>query len=160
MAEASTPPRSTLLATAQSVVDGYTAWSIEAILAPRSTNCTQHILPHSLGIPPMNNSQYASYFRPNLAYFRNFHVDVQETVVDAEARKVVMLARSSAETDIGEYANEYVLVVEMGRDGRQAEKVVEWVDSGYSVRFLGQLRRHGEVRQSEIKDGDGGTAKI
>lgn len=160
MADASTPSRSTLVATALSVVDGYNAWSIEEILAPRSTNCTQHILPHSLGIPPMNNTQYASYFRPNLPNFRNFHVDVQETVVDVEARKVVILASSTAETDIGAYANEYVLVVEMGHDGKQAEKVIEWVDSGYSVRFLGQLRQHVELEKTEGNKGDTGGTKI
>ena len=160
MSEVSTPTRSTLVATAQSVLDGYNAWSMEAILAPRSNNCTQYILPHSLGIPPMDNSQYASFFRPNLPNFRNFHVDAQETVVDAEARKVVMVASSTADTDIGTYANEYVLVIEMGRDGRQAERVVEWADSGYSVRFLGHLRRHHESQDTEANKGNIGATKI
>ena len=85
---------------------------------------------------------------------------MQETVVDAEARKVVMLASSTADTDIGAYANEYILVVEMSRDGRQVERVVEWVDSGYSVRFMGQLRRHGELQKTEANEGDAGATKI
>ena len=81
-------------------------------------------------------------------------------MVDAEARKVMMLASSTADTDIGTYANEYVLVVEMTRDGKQAERVIEWVDSGYSVRFLGQLRRHIELPKTEDNEGETGAVKI
>ena len=155
MAEPSAPSRSTLLATASSVVAGYNAWSIPAILAPRSSTCTHEILPHSLRIPSMNNDEYTTYFAPSLPMFRNFTVKVHESIVDEEARKVVMLASSTAETDIGPYNNEYVLVVEMGRDGRQVEKVIEWVDSGYSVKYLGRLRQATDTKNKGAESSSG-----
>ena len=155
MAEPSAPPRSTLLATASSVVAGYNAWSIPAILAPRSTTCTHEILPHSLRIPSMNNDDYATYFARSLPIFHNFTVKTHESIVDEEARKVVMLASSTAETDIGPYNNEYVLVIEMGRDGRQVEKVIEWVDSGYSVKFFGQLRQATDTKNKGAESNGG-----
>lgn len=89
----------------------------------------------------MNNDEYATYFAPSLSIFRNFTVKAHETIVDEEARKVVMLASSTAETDIGPYNNRYVLVFKMGRDGREVENIIEWVDSEYAVKFFGQLRQ-------------------
>ena len=89
----------------------------------------------------MNNDEYATYFAPSLSIFRNFAVKAHETIVDMEARKVVMLASSTAETDIGPYSNEYVLVIKMGRDGRQVENIIEWVDSEYAVKYFGRLRQ-------------------
>ena len=69
-----------------------------------------------------------------------------------------MQASSTAETDIGPYANEYVLVIEMGQDGKQAEKVVEWVDSGYAVTFMGRLRQ--EIERKKKEEGGGGDQKL
>ncbi|KAL8796248.1 MAG: hypothetical protein Q9195_001363 [Heterodermia aff. obscurata] len=155
MTEPSAPSRSTLLSTASSVLAGYNAWSIPAILAPRSATCTQEILPHTLRIPSMNNDEYATYFAPSLPVFRNFTVKAHETIVDEEARKVVMLASSTAETDIGPYSNEYVLVIKMGRDGRQAEKVIEWVDSGYAIKYFGKLRQAADTKNKETESSSG-----
>lgn len=104
----------------------------------------------------MNNAQYTTYFTPNLALFRNFHVTVQESVVDIDARKVVLQASSTADTDVGPYGNEYVLVVEMGWDGTEVERVVEWVDSGYAMEFFARLRGGGLEREREKKGGEGG----
>ena len=65
-----------------------------------------------------------------------------------------MQASSTAETDIGPYGNEYVLIVEMGEDGKQAEKVIEWVDSAYSAKFMGMLRH--EIERKKREEGGGG----
>ena len=103
----------------------------------------------------MNNDEYATYFAPSLPVFRNFTVETHEIIVDEEARKVVMLASSTAETDIGPYSNEYVLVIEMGRDGRQAEKVIEWVDSGHSVKYFEKLRQATETKNKGAESNNG-----
>ena len=102
----------------------------------------------------MNNDEYATYFAPNIPIFRNFAVKTHETMVDEEARKVVLLASSTAETDIGPYKNEYVVVIEMGRDGRQAEKVIEWVDSGYVVKFFGKLSQATDAKNQGAESND------
>jgi GTP1/Obg family GTP-binding protein len=94
----------------------------------------------------MNNDEYAAYFTPNLSRFRNFNVTIHEAIVDQADRKVVMLASSTAKTDVGDYANEYVLVVETGQDGTKAERVVEWVDSGHAVQFMGRLAKEMEKK--------------
>ena len=78
----------------------------------------------------MTNAEYATYFAPNLSMFRNFAITIEESIVDETAKKVVMLARSTADTNIGRYGNQYVIAVEMSQDGARAERVVEFVDSG------------------------------
>ncbi|KAM0795175.1 hypothetical protein BDR22DRAFT_894425 [Usnea florida] len=132
--------RATLLSTAQTAIQGYNTWTPTSILAYRAPHCEHHILPTSLNRPPLNNAQYAAYFVPLMSHFRSFRVTVHDTVVDEVARKVVMRASSTAETDVGPYANEYVLVMRMTEDGRLVERFDEFVDSAVSAGFMPRLR--------------------
>ena len=74
--------------------------------------------------------------------FNNFHVNVKHTVVDEEAQKVAMHAFSTATTDLGDYSNEYMLVLHMTVDGTKVERFEEFVDSKYSMEFMPRLREH------------------
>lgn len=132
--------RSTLLETGCAVIDGYNAWKIEAIMAYRAPNCIHQILPASFGRQPMNNEQLLAYFTPIMPAFKNFHLTVKNTVVDEQARKVVLHASSTATTDLGDYSNEYMLVLHMIEDGTKVVLFEEFVDSKYSAEFLPRLR--------------------
>ena len=103
----------------------------------------------------MKNDEYATYLAPSLSTFRNFTVKAHEVIVDEEGRKVVMLASSTAETDIGPYNNEYVLVIEMGQDGRHVDKIIEWVDSGYAIKYFGQLRQATDMKNKGAETSNG-----
>lgn len=65
---------------------------------------------------------------------------MHDTVVDEVARKVVMWASSTAETDVGPYANEYVIAMRMTEDGRLVERFDEFIDSQYVAAFFPRLR--------------------
>ena len=134
--------RSTLLETAIAAIDGYNTWTPEAIMAYRAPDCITQILPASLGRPPMNNEQYLAYFAPIMPAFKNFHVTVKHTIVDEEARNVVMHAHSTATTELGDYSNEYMLVLYMTVDGTKLVRFEEFVDSKYSADYLPRLREH------------------
>jgi hypothetical protein len=54
-----------------------------------------------------------------------------------------MHATSTAETDIGPYANEYALILFFTEDGKKVTKLLEYVDSAYSIRFFGALAEAG-----------------
>ncbi|KAL8745565.1 MAG: hypothetical protein Q9190_002303 [Brigantiaea leucoxantha] len=90
----------------------------------------------------MNNNEYIEWFAPNFPLYRNFKVSVYDTVLDLTERKVAMHAKSSAVTGIGDYNNEYVLILHLTEDGTKVEKFVEFADSGYSAKFMDRLRRH------------------
>ena len=108
----------------------------------------------------MNNAQYALYFAANMSLFRNFRVAVHETIIDEEARKVVMFASSSADTELGNYANEYVIQVEIGQNEREAERVIKWVESGYSTHFLGKLKKEAERMKGKGEETRDGQPKV
>ena len=132
--------RATLLSTAQTVIQAYNTWTPTSVLAFRAPHCEHQFLPNSLKQPCLNNAQYAAYFVPLMPHFRSFTVTVHDTVVDEVARKVVMRASSTAETDVGPYANEYMIVLRMTEDGRLVERFDEFNDSAFIVEFLPRLR--------------------
>ena len=51
-----------------------------------------------------------------------------------------MHASSKATTDLGDYANEYMIILYMTEDGSKVERFLEFVDSAYSKDFMGRLR--------------------
>ncbi|KAI4674552.1 uncharacterized protein J4E88_008288 [Alternaria novae-zelandiae] len=130
-------------ATAQTVIDGYNAWNMDKIMAYRTEDCTQQVLPASLGRPVMNNTQYRERFSQMIPHFRNFKVTVHTEVHDADAHTCIMHATSTADSDIGPYANEYALVLHFTEDGKQVTKFLEFVDSAFSNKFFKELRDAG-----------------
>ena len=142
--------RSVLLETANAAIEGYNTWKPEAMIAYRAPNCIHQVLPTSLGRQPLNNEQYLAYFTPIMPAFKNFHVIVNHTVVDEEARKVAMHATSTATTDLGDYSNEYVLVLHMTEDGKKVVRFEEFVDSKYSTEFMQRLREHLVGKQKKV----------
>jgi ketosteroid isomerase-like protein len=135
--------RADLLHTAQAFIESYNTWTVDALLSVRSPLCIHYTLPaDEERFPPRTNTEYGAFVQAILPMFRDFRlrvVDEDEVVVDVEKRKVVFHAKSSADTDVGEYANEYVFTLTMTEDGRLVEKVVEFFDSGYSEKFFGKL---------------------
>lgn len=146
---AAPPSRNTLLNTANAIISGYNKWTMAAILAPRSPSCIHSILPSSLNRPARTNDEYAAYFEPILPAFRNWVLTVHYAVVDEVKRAVVMKVTSRANTDIGLYENEYMMLFWMTERGDQVERIEEWVDSAYSRNFLGKLWEHLAEKEEE-----------
>ena len=53
-----------------------------------------------------------------------------------------MHASITATTDLGDYGNEYMLVLHMTEDGKKVVRFEEFVDSKYSAEFMPRLREH------------------
>lgn len=47
------------------------------------------------------------------------------------ARQVVLCLKSTAETDLGPYASEYICVLALNEDGGLIDKIVQFVDSAH-----------------------------
>ncbi|KAI1349545.1 hypothetical protein F5Y01DRAFT_183670 [Xylaria sp. FL0043] len=128
--------------TALAVIDAYNKWSIDAIMALRTDDCIQQILPKSLGRPAMDNAAYKAYFSAFMPHFQNFTVTINDVYEDTQENKVVFWAQSEASTEIGPYTNEYVLIMYMNEAGDKITKFLEFVDSSNSVNFFPKLREH------------------
>lgn len=141
---------SQLLQTALRVINGYQNWDLDAIFAPRAENCTQQVLPASLTRPPLSNSQYREYLANGVVpHFKNFQLNVVDIVEDTKHSKVVMHAQSQADTAIGPYVNEYMILLQMTDDHKQVISIKEFVDSLYSQNFFRELRAHIEQNSAQ-----------
>ena len=67
-------PSETQLRTANSVINGYNAWTLETILAPRAPECVHEMLPESLGIPPSTNNEYAEHLKEIIPMLKDTRV--------------------------------------------------------------------------------------
>ena len=65
--------------TTQTVLDAYNAWDMEKILAFRAPDCTQQVLPASMGRPSMSNDAYRQRLKQTLPWFKNFTVTHTKT---------------------------------------------------------------------------------
>jgi len=95
--------------------------------------------PASLGIPPYTKEDYGPFFGPFMALLSDCSfqvVDDKETVVDVEMRKVVIHVKSSANSTVGKYENEYLWTLTMSEDGKMIENIVEFTDSAYAIEFF------------------------
>lgn len=69
----------------------------------------------------------------------NYSVTVTDTYVDEAQKRVVMQAVGSADSVVGRYENEYVVVMFMTEDGGKIWEVREFVDAGVREEFFPRL---------------------
>lgn len=141
---------SQLLRTALNLLESYDKWDIDAIIAPRAENCVQQVYPSRLNRPKQNNAEYREYFEKGvMPHFKDFHVSVTDIIEDPKRNKVAVHAQSTAETALGPYANEYVIIMHMTEDHKEVVHIKEFVDSEYSQSFFPKLREHIAQRNTQ-----------
>ncbi|RYN88811.1 hypothetical protein AA0120_g6873 [Alternaria tenuissima] len=124
---------------AKEVIDAYNVWDIERILAYRTPDCKQQILPATLNRSPKSNDEYRAYFETIEPLCINFTATVFQETHDPEAHTCIIHARSTASTPIGSYGNEYALILTFTEDGTQVRQFDEFVDSAYTLEFGARL---------------------
>lgn len=128
--------RDRLIQTANSYIAGFNTNTEEGIIACRTADCKQSILPKSVpppwSHPPRSNSEYQAFILPGFKMVRNLQIrlaDGEDMIVDDVSRKVVLPLQSTGETEQGTYANEYMMVLKMTEDGTEIKEIVEFIDS-------------------------------
>ncbi|KAJ9604944.1 hypothetical protein H2200_010333 [Cladophialophora chaetospira] len=133
------PTRAELLHTAKNLFVTYNKWNVEDIMAIRTSDCTHRVLPSSLGQAPLDNDAFRRFVENLMLGIPkgfNFTIDEKTPLVDESARKVVVFAKSKAETVAGPYANEYIFVVTVDESGNKIAGVEEFVDATIVKDFL------------------------
>jgi ketosteroid isomerase-like protein len=90
----------------------------------------------------MNNDAYRPYFERTFPYFQNFTVTPNDIFEDEENHKAVVWARSTANSPVGPYANEYMLAFYFKVPSYKLTKFLEFVDSATSVAFFAKLNEY------------------
>ncbi|CAG5178911.1 uncharacterized protein ALTATR162_LOCUS8937 [Alternaria atra] len=120
---------------AKEVIDAYNAWDIERILGYRTPDCKQQVLPTTLNRAPKSNDEYRAYFKSIEPLYINFTATVFQETHDPETHTCIIHARSTAQTPIGPYGNEYALILTLTEDGTKVRYFDEFVDSAYTLEF-------------------------
>jgi len=77
-----------------------------------------------------------------MPHFRDFKVVINDIIEDEKENKIATWAKSTAGTDIGPYANEYMLVFYFDERGEKIEMFLEFVDVGNRTDFLMELKKY------------------
>ncbi|KAH7155958.1 hypothetical protein EDB81DRAFT_854192 [Dactylonectria macrodidyma] len=114
--------------------------SAEKQIAIRSPKCVQRTLPASIGDPDRSNEEYAELFGAFvLAKIRNFNIGLAPgsvPIIDEANQTAVLHMRSTGDSDHGPYANEYMFILKVNKEGTLLDQVVEFMDSGYLKSFI------------------------
>ncbi|KAF2773602.1 hypothetical protein EJ03DRAFT_102049 [Teratosphaeria nubilosa] len=150
-------PKSTQRATAEALVQAFNDMDIDKIISCRSPDCQRIILPASLKHAPTDNQQYEQSLRKLKAIFYNFELKVQDLMEDVAARRIVMYLQARADTQAGEYVNEYMWTLDFDESGEKVVRSTEFVDAVVNVEFWPKLaaamRKHVE-QQRLTTDGE------
>jgi hypothetical protein len=125
--------------TALAVVAAFNKMDVDSIISHRSPGCMRHILPSSLNLAPMNNTEYATQLQKLVAIFLNFNLTVHDIVEDREAHRIVMWLKARADTLAGEYANEYIWTLDFDETGEKIIRMHEFVDAVVNRDFWPKL---------------------
>ncbi|KAF3067012.1 Isomerase trt14 [Trichoderma lentiforme] len=136
------PSRSQLINTANAFIEAYNQWTVSSVLSIRSPSCTHRILPGNR--PARTRAEFGEFLERTIPVIRNFRlhaVDTSPWIVDVEARRVTMHLKSTGESDIGAYNNEYIFIITISEDGEKVDGIIEFLDSLYSSEFVGSLAK-------------------
>lgn len=134
-----TRTRAELLKTAKSLFEVLNKWNIEEIMALRTSDCIYRILPTSLGQAPLDNNafrEFAEKLMLGIPQGFNFSINEKAPLVDELARKVVVFAKSKAETIAAPYANEYIFVITIDENYTKITEIDEFMDATILKDFL------------------------
>ena len=93
----------------------------------------------SRGAAVKDAAAWKTYFKSIEPLFRGFTPVINDLYEDEKKNAVVIWARSTANTPIGPYANEYMLTLYMTKDQKKVETFLEFVDIGVSRDFFPKL---------------------
>ena len=151
-------------ATLDKFIAGWKEFTPESWMATWSEDCTQKMLPLSLGVPERSRTEVlgilprligilknykVSNLRDNwspalLCYLFSAQLDIYEIVHDAPRNKAVIYATSNADTPFGDFkwTNEYAVFITFTEDGTQVKKFEEMVDTEFYKQFFPKFQQY------------------
>ena len=143
--------------TVTAVLEAHNEQNIDKILALHSDDCISEVLPsrlvtssdldaladliESLERAPMDNTAYRKMYESITPSFRNYKMTVQDIFEDEKANKVVAWIEATAETDVGPYATEKMLIFYFNEAG-EVSRSLEFIDSAAGVAFFVKLQQY------------------
>ncbi|ORY61752.1 uncharacterized protein BCR38DRAFT_476410 [Pseudomassariella vexata] len=135
--------REQLLKTTALFLTSFNKFTPESVVAHRSPKCIHRVVPSTIKAPPRNNAEIAGLTEQLKSVMSSFRVEMVskfEPIVDVAGRKVVLHLRSSSETIVGAYDNEYMWSLTMNETGTEIDEVLEFADSYCTFQWAAKLK--------------------
>ncbi|KAL9050132.1 MAG: hypothetical protein Q9206_005207 [Seirophora lacunosa] len=139
--------------TALALVDSFNRMDVPAIVSARTPACLRHLYPTAMAQAPQDTAAYTRSLTGLRTIFRNFTLTVDELIEDAGGQRICMWLSARADTEAGEYVNEYVWLLDFDEGGRKIVRTKEYSDSVMARDFFPKLRAAMETK----KGGQGGA---
>lgn len=131
--------RDQLLKTTRDFFDAHNNRDLNRIRTICAPICVHRGGPPTVKSPDRNNDEYISF---NVEVFKVLHTylaTITDFVVDEVKRKVVVFVDAKATADVGEYENEYVILLGMTEDGKKVVDHYDFIDSHRMIEWIGKL---------------------
>ncbi|KAI9648484.1 Monooxygenase dmxR10 [Ciborinia camelliae] len=137
-------PTEVQAATLDKFIAGWKEFTPESWMATWSEDCTQKMLPLSLGVPARSRSEVLEILPGLVDILKNYRLDIREIVHDSPRSKAVIYAISYADTSFGDlkWTNEYAVFVTFTEDGTKVKKIEEMVDSAFYQEFFPKFQQY------------------
>ncbi|KAG9229992.1 hypothetical protein BJ875DRAFT_473434 [Amylocarpus encephaloides] len=137
-------PAEVQAATLDKFIAGWKEFTPESWMATWSGDCTQKMLPFSLGVPARPRAEVIGILPSLMGILKNYQLDIYEIVHDAPRNKAVIYATSNADTPFGDFkwTNEYAVFLTFTEDGTQVGKFEEMVDTAFYQQFFPRFQQY------------------
>ncbi|KAL6831451.1 hypothetical protein J3E69DRAFT_354320 [Trichoderma sp. SZMC 28015] len=135
--------RSRMMELAISFLNAFNEFTTESVVRYRSENCMHRLLPKSLDAPPRTNSEYSAWvgnLKNVMSGFKLSFMDGYEPIIDDKSRHITLHVKSTCETVLGEYQNEYVWIMKVDETGQEIVDIMEFADSAYTIEWIQKLQ--------------------
>lgn len=127
----------TRLRTIHALLEGYSSLSVPQLVEHLAPDFSHFVLPSRLGMSARDRESFSLHAAGIFAVFDEFRM-VPETMYEDEKKGVVVIharmeGRLKNHLRGGEWRNECVMIVRLSKDGRQVERIQEFVDSAKAV---------------------------
>lgn len=96
----------------------------------------------------MDNEAYHKFFSAFIPHIKGFRLTVHDIIEDERANKIAIWASSSGATEVGSYANEYMLTFHFNDAGGKMTRFYEFVDASFSQEFFPKLAKHMQEKKA------------
>lgn len=129
----------------EALVSAFNRNDIDAIMALRNSNCTNQLLPSSIGAREANNQQYKRRLQWATSKLTDYAVVVQDSTYDVANRKAWLRLCATAQATPagkaeldgngqpgavdaeGRYRSDYIWILTFSRDGQKLDRFEEFV---------------------------------
>ncbi|KKP04352.1 hypothetical protein THAR02_03555 [Trichoderma harzianum] len=141
--------RSRMMELAISFLNAFNEFTTESVVRYRSENCKHRLLPKSLNAPPRTNSEFSAWIgsvQNVMSGAKLSFMDGYEPIIDDKSRHITLHLKSTGETALGEYQNEYVWIMKVDETGQEIVDIMEFADSAYTIEWFQKLQNATEKK--------------